>query len=224
MKFTQLYALALMAGMTGFVQVAAAGPILLPACAVSDATFEGNDADACVGANSGNVAGSGDAGIIDGYFGSSWSYLTASDDGDGTNTFNGIEFTLNGDGDSSGYWTLDWADINGTAPANLPYWIDLAVVIKAGNGHAAYLFDDLQLTDDPYSGEGTWDVIVTNQNGDPLGLSHLALYVREGTCTSNCDPVPPGGSGNPIPEPETLALLGIGLLGMGASLKRKAQN
>lgn len=224
MKFTQLYALALVAGMTGFVQIANSGPIVLPACTLGDVTFEGNNADDCAGANSGNVAGAGDAGIIDSYFGSSWSYLTASDDG-GIGAFNGIQFTLGGDSTgTSGLWTLDWIDTNGAAPANLPYWMDLAIVVKAGNGHAAYLFDDLLLAAAPDNfGEGTWDVIITGQNDNTLGLSHLALYVREGTCTSNCDSVPPGGDDNPIPEPETLALLGIGLLGISASLKRKTQ-
>lgn len=225
MKHSKLYALVLMVGMTNFVQVANAGPIILPACALGDVTFEGNDADACAGANAGNIAGPDDAGIIDGYFGSAWSYLTASDAGGVVGTFNGIQFTLSGVGaGSSGSWTLGWVDANGAAPANLPFWIDLAAVVKAGNGHAAYLFDDLMLAAAPdNSGQGTWEVIIANQNEIPLDLSHLGLYVRIGTCTSNCDPLPPGGGGNPIPEPETLALLGIGLLGMGASLKRKTQ-
>ncbi|MBI3771859.1 MAG: PEP-CTERM sorting domain-containing protein [Gammaproteobacteria bacterium] len=44
------------------------------------------------------------------------------------------------------------------------------------------------------------------------------------TINNTGTPTPPTGGGNPIPEPETLALLGIGLLGMGTRLKRKAQH
>lgn len=80
---------------------------------------------------------------------------------------------------------------------------EFVLVLKGGNQDprwAAFLIDISKLVADNGYGRGTWS---TRQ-----GLSHASLYVR--------------GEGNQVPEPGTLALLGLGLAGLGMARRRKA--
>ena len=72
--------------------------------------------------------------------------------------------------------------------------------MKAGNVIAYYIFEQELLTDDPYSRSGSFTLEVSND------LSHQSLFVRS--------PGNPGTPDNPVPEPGTLALLGLGLFSL----------
>jgi PEP-CTERM motif len=78
------------------------------------------------------------------------------------------------------------------------------VGVKAGTGYSFYQFDGgiAGILSVPYETIGA----AVNGNGIPLGASHVALY---------------RGPMNVVPEPSTYALLGTGLLSLGAVARRR---
>lgn len=174
--------------------------------ALSDMTYNGNNANDCYGV----VSGNDNLAFVNGLkWGNDWSFLAKDDFPGGTTqgsgSFLGINFTLAVDAGKSGNWTLTGTDTNGTAPLNLPATLDLVGVLKGSTNFALYLFDDVVF--DGTDG-GTYTIKFTTKNGNSVpDISHLSLYVREGTQSDT----PPN---NRIPEPTLPLLLGSGLLGM----------
>lgn len=110
-------------------------------------------------------------------------------------------------GDSKGTWTVTWSEAAGLP--NLPVIVDFAVYIAGGSTGDAYLLSNVTLPVSPTTGSGTFDIVFLNNGGNEPDLSHFTLAGRiVGTPTN-------------VPEPMTLSLLGMGLIGLGAVARRR---
>jgi len=184
---------------------------------VGDVTFRGASSDGCGGIFNGNDSltevNLGANNLLFG--GTSWTdYLKDDAPGDpsqGNASFFGVNWTLGVESGTDGAWTLTVAD---PLPADLPVTIDFLAVLKGSDTWAAYFFDD-----ETFSVEGSSDGAFTmrleaGNNMSIADISHLTLYARAGT------PPPPPPTGN-VPEPNTMALLGLGIFGIGFMGRRK---
>jgi hypothetical protein len=166
----------------------------------TDVTFRTLNANDCFGVVSGNPGTSGAASTWTvntlGLFGGGWDGFLKDDGAAGTVSYSGLDWTLNAPQNlTSGTWTLGVTD---PAPVSFPVSVDMLVILKASNSWASYLFN-AQTFSLAGSNSGTFSInFLTNGNKIP-GLSNMAVYFRQAPTN--------------IPEPATLALMGIGLLG-----------
>lgn len=198
----------------------------------TDVTFNGssgspNYADDCAGVFGGNINSLGDVNSPSVLFGPDpWEeFLQAEIGGGGTGAdtligYMGFDWSLTanlGSPQGTGSWTLALIDDGDpSTPSVLPIYIDLMVTLKGANSWAAYLFDD-ETVNAGNSGEYTISFI--NGGGNNPDLSHMNLYLRDGRTTEPGCQVGDPQCAPGVPEPNQLALLGIGLLSMGAMRK-----
>jgi hypothetical protein len=131
--------------------------------------------------------------------------LLASSDGT-SDISQGIQYSVTASQTVTGDFTVKWVDTNGNAPLNLPITIDFAVALFGGNNGDAYEFDNVLLPAPPNNtGTGTFDITFLNNGGQNPTLSHLVLDGSDATPAST-----------PVPEPASLAILGMALLGISA--------
>jgi hypothetical protein len=173
-----------------------------------DVTLNGSASDSCAFSNV-NPAGSGSAGDTSGFATSfdayttttpsTWTTLGKIEQSSGSVSSSGLTLTLSADGT----WTVK----NTTAGALV---LDLVLDIHAGSGSTAFLFDD-QAVGGGQTLNGTWKIDGLNNGGRVPGFSNAVFFARDvGT---------PGPGGN-VPEPGSVALMGLGMLGVFALRKR----
>jgi PEP-CTERM motif len=132
-------------------------------------------------------------------------------------TLDGIKFTMSTNSimtGPTGSFALSWVDTNGTTLDNLPIDIDFDVLIFGGNNADAYKFSKVLLPDAPNnSGTASFTIVFFNNGGQVPDLSHITVTAG--------DDVEVNQTVVSTPEPSTIALLGLGLLGTLAVAKRK---
>lgn len=177
----------------GFIVLAVSFQV---SASIIDITSQANNGEACsIASVTGNNGGSTSCyGLFNGNDDVNVQYQIGSDLFSflGKDEFG--QLSLTGAGTNDGTWAFSNSLLSQS-------FSDYMLVIKAGNEWGAYLFSG----SDNLSIDGNWKTDdFTNNGGQQPGISHMSIYA---TSIS-------------IPEPSVIALLGLGLLGLGFFTRR----
>ncbi len=112
--------------------------------------------------------------------------------------------------DASGFLGGDWFSVDGLAATSGSVTIEQAVYDQWSDVHIAFRFGNQNNPPDwfSYALSGVLDAEWSIFQGDnDWALSNVALWGKE--------------NGHTVPEPMTLGLLGVGLLGLGVAARRR---
>ncbi len=170
--------------------------------AITDVKIGGINATNCYGV----VAENDDLAAITAIWGAGLGFAARDNNGGGgdvSNTVDGITWSIAAAGNQSGTFTLIGLDVNGGVPANLGDMFDLALVTKAGNEFATYMFSNFTFDG---SENGTFQITYTNNGNQVPEWSHISVYANYVGGR-----IPP----NDVPAPGTMVLAGTALLAFG---------
>lgn len=197
MKNNQLLAVVAVL-LLGFISNASAAPIVCRDTSRNYMTMDDSLADACLTSGVGNLTGS-DSDLFAN--GTEWSFVEKSEGARNPTALFDLSYTA-GVGNST--------SITGTWSLGASFWNDYsraALGFKFGTGNTPDEWFVLELNEGMTGGDWTFFSTLVRGNGRG-GLSHLNVYGIERPTTE-------------VAEPGTLALIGLGCVGLGLVRRRK---
>lgn len=170
----------------------------------TDVTLGAASATACdiATVNPQQGANGNTSGFSDNY-GGGWTLLAKITSPTQMASHDGVDYAISFSqtSDTAGTWTIT---------ASQAVTVDLVFAMHASNHSGAFLFDDAML---PAASalNGSWNIAWLNNGGQVPDYSNLTIFARDQTL-------------NPVPEPESWAMLLAGLGAVGAIARRRARS